>query len=523
MNLETIQVESIFEESTCTTCGRFGVDKFSSIVDSFIKYKNILISFVEIIKKTLDFTPTNENCSMEICEHCKLKLQDFYCFRMRSEDARKIQNEFTSETAIQKLLELDKEIKDPIIYSTVQVVREYVEKYSINSINIEESTKRLIINSNSQEEVPIEIAEVILNPQEELIEEIDPIITEENETVEEVTEYVEDYIEEASDDGIQIEEPDDSEIMSFAEDITSEDIQNDKSSNLKRPRHPEKWACNQRKTLRNSGQSYINSKGKQVGPRKMLPSCGSSCRNRCDSKVTHSDREINFYHYWSLGDIVEQRKYISDHIITKEPTRRKVQNSSRTLTLQFYLDIKNGNDQISITHVCKKMFKNTLAVSSQVIQGVVRKYVKTGFIDTRGKHKRKLTEAQELARQHVQKFPYFYIDQNVTKIQLYNMYCEECKNVGLKPVKESNYRDIFDKFHSNSFLKSDKILCEKCHKYYKSADEQRMLLQKDHDEHLAVDRKCRDRALGRIRHRRSLERKRAEKLANISYENNSII
>jgi hypothetical protein len=168
------------------------------------------------------------------------------------------------------------------------------------------------------------------------------------------------------------------------------------------------------------------------------------------------------------------------------------------------------------------MFKNTLAVSSQVIQGVVRKYAQTGFIDTRGKHERKLTKAQELARQHVQKFPYFYIDQKMTKVQLYNMYCEECKNVVLEPVKESNYRDIFDRFHSNTFLKSDKILCEKCHKYFKSSDEERMLLQKEHDEHLAVDKKCRDRALGRIRHRRSLEKKRAEKLANISYESSSI-
>lgn len=247
-----------------------------------------------------------------------------------------------------------------------------------------------------------------------------------------------------------------------------------------------------------------------VEERKMLASCGLTCRNKCESRMTEADREYNFQTYWMLGDVVEQRKFIDAHITSRQPTRRKVLNSSRTVTLQFHLDVRNPvNDSISLTHVCKKMFKNTLSISSQVIQGVVRKYSSTGYVDPRGRHPRKLTDAQLLARKHVQQFPYFYIDKKITKVQLYHMYSAECQKQNIEPVKESNYRDIFDKFHDNNFLKADNVLCIKCNRYYKATDEERGLLQKEHDEHLATDRKCRDRALGRIRNRRSRGKKEA--------------
>lgn len=239
----------------------------------------------------------------------------------------------------------------------------------------------------------------------------------------------------------------------------------------------------------------------------MLPSCGPTCRSKCDTRVTEEDRAMNFSSFWQLGDVVEQRKFIHEHITSREPSRRKVANSNRTLTLQFYLDVKNSDNSISLTNVCKKMFKNTLVVSSQLIQGVVRKYSQTGFVDSRGKHKRKLTEAQHLARAHVEQFPFFYIDRNMTKIQLYHMYCSDCNKKGIEPVKESNYRDIFEKFHSNNFLKSENVLCEKCNQFFKATDEERISLEKEHDQHLANNSKCRDRAQARLRNRRWRERK----------------
>lgn len=247
----------------------------------------------------------------------------------------------------------------------------------------------------------------------------------------------------------------------------------------------------------------------------MQPSC--ACRIHCEERINEDERQANFSKFWSLGDVIEQRKFIYSHIITKEPTRRKSAGAgARSVTLQFYLDKSDVGGNSSLVHVCKKMFKNTLSISNQVIQGVVRKHSNTNFVDNRGRHERKLTEAQELAKEHVQQFPFFYVEQNMTKVQLYKMYVDNCKEQNIIPVKESNYREIFDKYNSNSFLKTEKVLCEKCDRYFKAAEDEKIHLQKEHDQHLVEDKKCRDRALGRIRHRRSIARKREERLKTIA-------
>lgn len=50
-----IHVSNIFEESSCCLCGRQGVDQYLKVADNFIKYSGKLISFIEVIRKTLDF------------------------------------------------------------------------------------------------------------------------------------------------------------------------------------------------------------------------------------------------------------------------------------------------------------------------------------------------------------------------------------------------------------------------------------------------------------------------------------
>jgi hypothetical protein len=414
----------------------------------------------------------------------------------------------SSENPRQKLMQLDKEINDQLTYNTVQIVRNYVENNSIKCIQIEESSDKMLIMSPLNEADAIaefEQQQPTMTPQdhEKVIADI------ENESVE--MEYIEEVeaLEEESDRTTQIE-------YESVDDIeTNSNTSMTKAFNLKRPRHTEEWKCNKRKKLRNSGQTYVNTKGNIVEGRKMLPSC--ECRVHCEEKISEDEREANFNKFWSLGDVIEQRKFIYKHLISKEPTRRKSSGTgSRSVTLQFYLDKTDEAGNFSLVHVCKKMFKNTLCVSNQVIQGVVKKYSNTNFVDTRGKHERKLTEAQELAKEHAQQFPFFYVEQNMTKVQLYNMYTEQCKEQNIIPVKESNYREIFDKYNSNSFLKTEKILCEKCDDYFKATEEKRVDMQKEHDQHLADDKKCRDRALGRIRHRRSIARKREERLKTVA-------
>lgn len=472
---------------------------------------------------------------MEICEFCKVKLVEFYHFKMRSEDVRKIQAELNSASE-EKLKELDAQIEDKTVYNTVQIVRTFIDKHSISEIREDENERRLIIMpkfGESTETLQVEFVknEVIDEPLlvDDLKQEaLDPEYLEEEDCLEDYTDakeiIQEDDIEpmeledDYTEDDLLVEYDDDDTDASYDhQQSASESAASDshRSSNARRTRHPENWACNKRKTLRNSGQTYLNSKGKMVDAKQMRESCGTTCRSKCITKITEEDRQRAFDIYWGLGDIVRQRKFIYKHITSTVPKRRRTHSSNRTLTLQFYLDSRNDNGSSQMIQVCKKMFKNTLVISSQVIQGIIKKYALEGFNDTRGKFERKLSEAQLFAIEHVKKFPFFYIEQTMTKVQCYQMYRDECADLGLEPVKEGNYRDIFDKQNQGSFLKTEKISCELCHRFYKSNEDERAELQKEHDDHISLgaNKKCRDRALGRIRHKRAQERKKAQRVA----------
>lgn len=70
METAVVNISNIFEESSCCLCGRFGVDQYLRICDNFIKYSGKIISFLEVIRKTLDFEVTkmikNDFCETKI-------------------------------------------------------------------------------------------------------------------------------------------------------------------------------------------------------------------------------------------------------------------------------------------------------------------------------------------------------------------------------------------------------------------------------------------------------------------------
>jgi hypothetical protein len=457
---------------------------------------------------------------MEICELCKVKLIDFYHFKMKSEEVRKrMQTKVNNESEQQNV----ESSEQKTVFNTLQIIKNYVSKHSITEIQEDEDEKRLIIipkssNFDHQNELNVvDVKEEFMEEPEE-IEYIEECMDEEFEEREEEVE-IEDEIdvgeaeEEQEEVVIDYEDESEDEANSYDHQNSASESQSESkaSSSTRRTRRPELWACNQRKSLRNAGLTYINTKGVLVEGKRMKESCGTSCRSKCITKITEQDRQRFFDEFWGLGDVIKQRKFIYRHITSAVPTRRKVVNSSRSLTLKFYIE----NEHSQPIQVCKKMFKNTLVISSQVIQGVVKKYAVEGFLENRGRFQRKTTPAQALAIEHVKRFPFFYIEQTMTKVQCYHMYCDECLEKGIDPVKEGYYRDMFDKQNQGSFLKTDRISCEWCHKYYKASDNEQAEMQKEHESHigLGMNKKCRDRALGRLRNKRASERKRAKRLA----------
>ena len=65
---------------------------------------------------------------------------------------------------------------------------------------------------------------------------------------------------------------------------------------------PQKWKKNIRKRLRNSGLEYVNTRGNRV-PKKVMGNVNcSQCKFKCSHKITETDRESIFKHYWETSD-----------------------------------------------------------------------------------------------------------------------------------------------------------------------------------------------------------------------------
>lgn len=456
---------------------------------------------------------------MEICDVCKCKLIDFYHFRLRSEEVRKLQTQAVSQQSEENISQLDSQVEDRTVYNTLQIIRNFVERHSVAEILEDETNEKLIINGSGNQLGSIRSETIEIDPiKRELKDErffvkeesfddilkIDPVPSPSSAHLE---------YSESEDDGFP--NCDDefaiNSIERSQEEESHTETETTQTKKLSKSR-PETYYGNKRKLLRNSGQAYINCKGKITEAKKMRSSCGM-CRNRCMDKLTEGDRQMNFDTFYGLADVVKQRKFVFEHVSSRPPSRRRGTSSAqRSATLTYFLDRINSDGTKEKLKVCGELFKNTLIISSQFIKGILTKYAESGFADSRGKRIRPVSEAKKLAIEHVQKFPFFYIDGTMTKVQAYQLYTQECQEKDIQPIKCEIYRKLFDE-HNNNFLKVDRIICHVCDSYYRGDEEVKSQLQKQFDEHTTVNKKCRDRALGRIRHKRRTERLRAERLA----------
>lgn len=288
---------------------------------------------------------------------------------------------------------------------------------------------------------------------------------------------------------------------------------------------PDHWKQSRCKTLRNSGQSYVNNKGKLVAAKQMRESCGLTCRMKCEDKIDDENRLMNFNNYYELADTALQWEFIVKHSKTVDTKRSSTYKPSeptdppkkiRTSHHKYYLEKRVAHNEYEMIQVCKKMFLNTLSISNQVANTVFLKVQKEGSIeDRRGNTNRRVSEGNVAAKEHVQRYPFFYIEQNMTVVQLYDLYKDECEEKNIVPVAPNTYRQILKENYD--FLKTTKIVCEFCHKYFNSSEKEKLQMQQEFDEHTTIQKKCRDRALGRIRNKRGIQRRRelreAKKLA----------
>lgn len=108
-----------------------------------------------------------------MCGECKTKLVEFYRFKKKSVTIEKLQEgTMTNDEMSDKLHELDKQIEDKTVYSTLQIIRNYIEKNSVSSINVEESTKKLTIMPKTVRKDPLQ---GVCVKQENDLEDVDEI------------------------------------------------------------------------------------------------------------------------------------------------------------------------------------------------------------------------------------------------------------------------------------------------------------------------------------------------------------
>lgn len=128
----------------------------------------------------------------------------------------------------------------------------------------------------------------------------------------------------------------------------------------KRGRCPSDWKDSAAKKARNSGKAGVSRTGTSFASRKMHSGCDRTCRFRCQTKITMTERKTIFGAFWALEDHTRQWDYIARHMNTRKLMRVEsaAENENlrrRNRTHKFVL--RTSTKEVK---VCRRMFLDTL-------------------------------------------------------------------------------------------------------------------------------------------------------------------
>lgn len=223
-----------------------------------------------------------------------------------------------------------------------------------------------------------------------------------------------------------------------------------KENTRKRVRNPESWKQNIRNKNRQSGEEYVDIKGRTHEKRSIKYGCQTeNCKFHCSIKINEETRREIHESFWKLSDSKKNQFY--NECVVKVPTARKRtknDDSKKSLFLlllfffcssycSFYYYFKIDDLMI---RVCKHYFLHTLDVSSQRIYYYFKKVHSERNIPRsplKGKNTKKvIAEAKkEEVRNHIRSFKaveshycractnktYLQTDLNLSK--MYRLYC----------------------------------------------------------------------------------------------------
>ncbi|CAG9796256.1 unnamed protein product [Diatraea saccharalis] len=260
-----------------------------------------------------------------------------------------------------------------------------------------------------------------------------------------------------------------------------------KDKGRQRERFSKEWKDEIRKRNVNRGLQYISRNGKVHNKKQPKPSCPTTCRKKCNEKISESKRAKIFSMFWDIGDHSRQWDFLTKYA-TKNGKKRLTtdhENTKRLSTISYTLPIYEAdNVTINKIPVCKTMFLNTLSISFNFLYTALRKHEKGHGVvesDKRGKHGqhiKKLTEdMKKSVLDHVGSFPLveshytrkestkMYLDGSLSFPKMYSLYEEwfDSTKYTDKVTSVRQYRDIINKNLNISFHKPKKDTCEECH------------------------------------------------------------
>ena len=268
----------------------------------------------------------------------------------------------------------------------------------------------------------------------------------------------------------------------------------------KRSRNPENWKRNKAKRSCNTGQRYVNIKGKIKKAKTVKKGCGLKCRFQCHSAFTEEDRENISHSYWKLGDVTQQRQFLLKYSAPqKKKSKKQCSNRKREKSFMWTLPL-NGTP----VRVCKTFFLHTLNISPQKIHTAFKKsqnIIETVEKEQRGSHSNRPNKIPQnkidLVVSHINSFPAIeshycrkdskkmYLSPDLSVAKMYKLYLEQCaRSEIVAPVSLNMYRETFNTHFNIAFQKPIKDQCDLCSSYKNATKSDKMKMKEKYDSHI---------------------------------------
>ncbi|KAL7633831.1 UNVERIFIED_CONTAM: hypothetical protein RMT77_015787 [Armadillidium vulgare] len=220
------------------------------------------------------------------------------------------------------------------------------------------------------------------------------------------------------------------------------------------------------KRLRQSGQSYINRKGKCVPSAKFFFKI-CKCHMNCKDKLSEAKRREIFENFWRLGSWDFQSNFIAQSVREQPCKRRYSKNSTKRKVTRVY--------KLYGVKVCQSVFTSTLGINHMRVDYCLKR--KTNFLfcspDKRGKNnpKKNSDETINYIWEFLDRFPKYhsnysvdkrqYVNPTLSKKKMHGLYVQEMKAQNKKYVSYPTFNNVFKEYNVGIYAPK-KDTCQLC-------------------------------------------------------------